>query len=127
MKQNQLIVLPITTSDGKRGVLSQDFTIMVTDVDEADNTLSIDELSESVEILPVIVKDVFTLTIEHPIKGEVKVRLYALNGAIVKTENYHKIRSVLSKNIEVSHLPRGVYVVNIHFENFIITRKIVKN
>ena len=118
--------ITITTSDGKRGVLSQDFTIMVTDIDEADNTLSIDELSESVEILPVIVKDVFTLTIEHPIKGEVKVRLYALNGAIVKTENYHKIRSVLSKNIAVSHLPRGVYVVNIHFENFIITRKIVK-
>ena len=119
--------ITITTSDGKRGVLSQDFTIEVTDIDEADNTLSIDELSESVEILPVIVKDVFTLTIEHPIKGEVKVRLYALNGAIVKTENYHKIRSVLSKNIAVSHLPRGVYVVNIHFENFIITRKIVKN
>ena len=119
--------ITVTTSDGKRGVLSQDFTIMVTDVDEEDNTLSIDELSESVEILPVIVKDVFTLTIEHPIKGEVKVRLYALNGAIVKTENYHKIRSVLSKNILVSHLPRGVYVVNIHFENFIITRKIVKN
>ena len=118
--------ITITTSDGKRGVLSQDFTIEVTDIDEADNTLSVDELSESVEILPVIVKDVFTLTIEHPIKGEVKVRLYALNGAIVKTENYHKIRSVLSKNIEVSHLPRGVYVVNIHFENFIITRKIVK-
>ena len=118
--------ITITTSDGKRGVLSQDFTIEVTDIDEADNTLSIDELSESVEILPVIVKDVFTLTIEHPIKGEVKVRLYALNGAIVKTENYHKIRSVLSKNIAVSHLPRGVYVVNIHFENFIITRKIVK-
>ena len=118
--------ITITTSDGKRGVLSQDFTIEVTDIDESDNTLSIDELSESVEILPVIVKDVFTLTIEHPIKGEVKVRLYALNGAIVKTENYHKIRSVLSKNIAVSHLPRGVYVVNIHFENFIITRKIVK-
>ena len=118
--------ITVTTNDGRGGSVSQDFTITVIDIDKEENTLSIDELSESVEILPVIVKDVFKLTIEHPIKGEVQVRLYALNGAMVKTENYHKIRSVLSKNIEVSHLPRGVYVVNIHFENFIITRKIVK-
>ena len=118
--------ITVTTNDGRGGIVSQDFTITVIDIDKEENPLSVDELSESVEILPVIVKDVFNLTIDHLFKGEVKVRLYALNGAIVKTENYHKIRSVLSKNIGVSHLPRGVYVVNIHFENFIITRKIVK-
>ena len=88
--------------------------------------IQIDELSENVKILPVVVKDAFNLEMDHPFKGEVQVRLYTLNGAIVKTESYHKSHPVLSKNMEVSYLPGGVYVVNIHFDTFVITKKIVK-
>ena len=117
-------LITVTTNDGRTGSISQDFTITVMDIDE--NTLFIDELSENVKILPVVVKDAFNLEMDHPFKGEVQVRLYTLNGAIVKTESYHKSHPVLSKNMEVSYLPGGVYVVNIHFDTFVITKKIVK-
>ena len=117
-------LITVTTNNGKGSSISQDFTITVMDIDE--NTLFIDELSENVKILPVVVKDAFNLEMDHPFKGEVQVRLYTLNGAIVKTESYHKSHPVLSKNMEVSYLPGGVYVVNIHFDTFVITKKIVK-
>ena len=107
-------------------IFTKEFTIIITNEDEEENTLSIDGLLESVEILPVVVEDVFTLKIDHSFKGEVQLRFYTLNGTIVKAGYYHKSSRLLSKSIEVSHLTGGIYVVIIHFDNFTITRKIVK-
>ena len=88
--------------------------------------LSVYDLPKRVEIFPVVVEDAFTLTIDHPFKGEVQLRLYTLNGAIIKTERYYKTHSLLSKSIEVSHLSGGIYLVNIYFDTFTLTRKLVK-
>ena len=125
-EKKNVYIIQITTDDGKGGIFTKEFMIIITDEDEGENTLSIDGLLESVEILPVIVEDVFTLKMDHSFKGEVQLRLYTLNGTILKAGYYHKSRRLLSKSIEVSHLTGGVYVVIIHFDNFTITRKIVK-
>ena len=125
-EEKDVYTIQITTNDGKGGIFTKEFMIIITDEDEGENTLSIDGLLESVEILPVVVEDVFTLKMDHSFKGEVQLRLYTLNGTIVKAGYYHKSRRLLSKSIEVSHLTGGVYVVIIYFDNFTITRKIVK-
>ena len=124
--EKQVYTIQITTNDGKGRDFTKGFTIIITNEDEEENTLSIDGLLESVEILPVVVEDAFTLKMDHSFKGEVQLRFYTLNGTIVKAGYYHKSSRLLSKSIEVSHLTGGIYVVIIHFDNFTITRKIVK-
>ena len=60
-EEKQVYTIQITTNDGKGRDFTKEFTIIITNEDEEENTLSIDGLLESVEILPVVVEDVFTL------------------------------------------------------------------
>ena len=118
--------LSITTNDGNGGSFDKEFTITVNDVKE-DGALSINEVDHLVQVLPVFVKDKCALNIEHAFIGKVVVNMYTLNGTTAKTLVYNKKSRNMSKNIPVTLLPSGVYIVKIQFGNFVALKKIVKH
>ena len=118
--------LSITTTDNSGGSFSKTFTITVNEVGE-DGALSINEVDHLVQVLPVFVKDKCALNIEHAFIGKVVVNMYTLNGTTAKTLVYNKKSQNMSKNIPVTLLPSGVYIVKIQFGNFVALKKIVKH
>ena len=118
--------LSITTTDNSGGSFDKEFTITVNDVEE-DGALSINEVDHLVQVLPVFVKDKCALNIEHAFIGKVVVNMYTLNGTTAKTLVYNKKSQNMSKNIPVTLLPSGVYIVKIQFGNFVALKKIVKH
>ena len=118
--------LSITTTDNSGGSFSKTFTITVNNVGE-DGALSINEVDHLVQVLPVFVKDKCALNIEHAFIGKVVVNMYTLNGTTAKTLVYNKKSRNMSKNIPVTLLPSGVYIVKIQFGNFVALKKIVKH
>ena len=69
LKLRASYAISITTDDGNNGTFSKDFTIEI----RGDSILSINELYNLTEILPIFVEEVFTLTINHPFKGQVEM------------------------------------------------------
>ena len=118
--------LSITTTDNSGGSFDKEFTITVNDVEE-DGALSINEVDHLVQVLPVFVKDKCALNIEHAFIGKVVVNMYTLNGTTAKTLVYNKNLRNMSKNIPVTLLPSGVYIVKIQFGNLVALKKIVKH
>ena len=118
--------LSITTTDNSGGSFDKTFTITVNDVEE-DGALSINEVDHLVQVLPVFVKDKCALNIEHAFIGKVVVNIYTLNGTTAKTLVYNKNSRNMSKNIPVTLLPSGVYIVKIQFGKFVALKKIVKH
>ena len=118
--------LSITTTDNSGGSFDKTFTITVNDVKE-DGALSINEVDHLVQVLPVFVKDKCALNIEHAFIGKVVVNMYTLNGTTAKTLVYNKNSRNMSKNIPVTLLPSGVYIVKIQFGKFVALKKIVKH
>ena len=118
--------LSITTTDNSGGSFDKEFTITINDVEE-DGALSINEVDHLVQVLPVFVKDKCALIIEHPFIGKVVVNMYTLNGTTAKTLVYNKNLRNMSKNIPVTLLPSGVYIVKIQFGKFVALKKIVKH
>ena len=114
--------ISITTDDGNNGTFSKDFTIEI----RGDSILSINELYNLTEILPIFVEEVFTLTINHPFKGQVEMIIYALDGSIARTSVYEKVSERLSQRVNMSHFPSGVYIVHIHVGDRVEVKKIVK-
>ena len=114
--------ISITADDGNNGTFSKDFTIEI----RGDNILSINELYNITEILPIFVEEVFTLTMNHPFKGKVEMIIYALDGSIARTSVYEKVSERLSQRVNMSHFPSGVYIVHIHVGERVEVKKIVK-
>ena len=114
--------ISITADDGNNGTFSKDFTIEI----RGDSILSINELYNITEILPIFVEEVFTLTMNHPFKGKVEMIIYALDGSIARTSVYEKVSERLSQRVNMSHFPSGVYIVHIHVGDHVEVKKIVK-
>ena len=62
-------------------------------------------------------------TLYFNLTKDVTIRMYNVLGKLIK---YNKISSK-NNNIDISNLPKGIYLLKINSENQFITRKIIKN
>lgn len=87
---------------------------------EGGNAIDVIALNGKINIYPLPVRDKLTIsTEEHLIK---KVTLNNVNGSTL-IENHDMAKSV---TLDVSHLPTGIYIINIVIDDKLYSKKIIK-
>src|SRR5690606_18827087 len=91
---------------------------------------SIDEnqLNESLNVYPNPAKDNVTLTFDLNKSEKINIEIYDVMGKLVYTEDLGTVLSGNTiKNLNISHLNSGLYLVNIQAGNTIAVKKITVN
>ncbi len=94
---------------------------------------NIAEYMSNIQIFPNPAKDVINITGTENVK---MIEIFSIDGKPIIIEPCRDTMPGVSKHtnskhgistINVSHLPNGIYIIKIHFENQIITRKLILN
>ncbi|MDN5203126.1 Ig-like domain-containing protein [Fulvivirgaceae bacterium BMA10] len=102
----------------------QTFTITVNNVTGIDKK----DISNSLSLYPnPISSSEINLKMENEITGEFKVVLYDISGRSHYANNLHKKGKSIELKMDVSKLPRGIYIFKIFNDKFIAEDKIFKN
>jgi len=96
---------------------------LLTDVQIADRPF---ETEQIIDIFPNPVQDQFTLRINNNSKGNMKVRILNMNGALQKEVNLSKQQQLLQTNISIGNLPRGQYLLILEMNGVRETRKLTR-
>lgn len=110
----------VQSDDGSGGLVSQNFTINVTDlletgVREFENDLSL-------RVYPVPAIDYVTVEVDNPDNKDLLLEIYSDAGKLVHSE-----RTIIGNTIYLNEFPDGMYILRVSGENVYQTRKIVLN
>lgn len=86
-------------------------------INDTDNTLS-----ESIKLYPNPVNDVINLTAANRL-NLTKLEIIDINGRTVKSIS---IENITRREINISELSKGLYLINIHSKDGMVTKKIIK-
>ena len=97
------------------------FSALVDDVKVVDSTLGTDDiLLNSIKIYPTITKDFVTISNTSNLEN-LNVTIYNTNGSLLRTE------TLKGQQINLSHLPSGLYFIKLKSLHGAIIKKVVKN
>lgn len=72
-------------------------------------------------------KDELTLTVSHKeTMGLIKIRITDIRGVTLSDEQYFSSHQKWINTINVSHLPKGVYIISAHRNGQMVSQKIIK-
>ena len=81
--------------------------------------------NDLVKIYPNPVNDNLTIEIDNSIESEdIKLMLYNISGQLIIQKTLTSSR--LTNNLSTGKLPKGVYLLNIIFDNTFLSKKIIK-
>jgi hypothetical protein len=86
-------------------------------INDFDNTLS-----ESIKLYPNPTNDIINLTASNGL-NLTKLEVVDINGQVIKSV---PIENSTNKEINVSNLSNGLYLINIYSLNGMVTKKIIK-
>ena len=119
----------ITVADNGGETYTKTFTILIKNVAETTSILSSD--NKKLNILTIYPNPATTeVTAEYSLtkNAEVSLKLYNLQGALVKTIlNETQVKGNYSEHFTVNNLPKGVYLLHIKVENEIDVKKLIVN
>ncbi|MBL7925972.1 MAG: T9SS type A sorting domain-containing protein, partial [Bacteroidia bacterium] len=125
---------PVKTTSNATGLVAGTYTVTVTDANSCTATKSVtitqpgarlmdsDNLSFNLHVYPNPTSDVLNIAFDHIIDGEVAVRIYTQYGAIVYTSN-RIVEDALQ--LDLKHLAKGVYYVNVECLGLRFNKRIV--
>jgi len=78
-------------------------------------------------ISPNPAKDEITLTVSHKETiGLIKIHITDIKGVAIANEQYFSSHQKWINTLNISHLPKGIYVVSAHRNGQIVSQKIIK-
>ena len=90
---------------------------LLLNVDAIDNTLS-----ESIKLYPNPATDVIHLSVANRL-NLTKIEIIDINGRTIKSIS---IENITQKEVNISDLNKGLYLINIHSNDGMVTKKIIK-
>jgi hypothetical protein len=108
----------VQSDDGQGGTISQNFTIIISDIDET----SVGDIynNPSFNVYPVPAIDFVTVEVDNPENKEMLLEIYSNTGRLMHAEAiFHKNR------VDLSGFTDGMYIIQIKGERVFGTRKIV--
>ena len=84
--------------------------------------------SENVQVAvyPNPVQDQMVLKINNGLKGNLRLRIAGLNGALHRNLNFSKQQELIQLNINTANLPKGQYLLIIEMDGWRETRKLTR-
>jgi predicted esterase len=80
----------------------------------------------SLEYYPNPVVDVLQVQLQSPDKGLLRIRLLSIDGRVVSEQQVRKDQDVFNAKINVQHLERGVYVMELNVGKWREIRRVIK-
>lgn len=102
---------------------NQNYSILVSGIDESLNLKNNDKLNYS--IYPNPVKEKFYVNFDDTVVGKTELSLFDVNGRRIWTDTYEPFSGIQSFNMQ--GLENGVYILTINTDGIIKNHKIVKN
>ncbi|MEQ8706076.1 MAG: cadherin-like domain-containing protein [Phaeodactylibacter sp.] len=99
---------------------TQTFSIQI-DEDATVSTLD-QQLDETLRVFPNPTRDILNVAFGQAVEGRVALRLVTLQGQVLAQQAFNEVSGALSLN--VSQLPKGIYLLNVQTQKGIVSRKI---
>jgi hypothetical protein len=84
------------------------------------------ESKQGIDVFPNPVQDQFTLRINNTNRGNAKVRILNMNGALQKEVNLNKQQDLIQTNINIGNLPRGQYLLIVEMNGVRENKKLTR-
>ncbi len=106
---------------------SQDAVINVYPVNIAGNPLGINEsdISNSLNLLPNPNNGNFSLIINNEYKGSLTVKIFDITSRLIDQRIINKNIDIITENINLSNLNKGLYFISIENDNSKVTKKFI--
>ena len=84
-----------------------------------------DHLTQSFQLYPNPSQGTFELTFELLTTAEVSLEFFDIVGNRIQTRTLGTQTGVVNERVDLSHLPKGVYLVKVHVDDLALTRRII--
>ncbi len=84
-----------------------------------------DELEKSIKTYPIPAENELNVQLENEYLGPVDLKLYDLNGGLIKSDTFFKATTLVNKRIKVDQIKSGLYLMKIQLDRGEVWNKIL--